>query len=98
MVHLHLLAPIIALATSRETYEAVFPKGEKFNPQPLYDLGVDAGMIPSQLIKSLAPLGPQFEAIHSAWQDFSGYQEPPCPDGLRLSRLVQFTKELGPLA
>lgn len=87
----HLLAPLIALAVSRETFKSTFKADGTVDEDVLYGMGVDEARVPRTEIRMLKAYSDAFEQIHEAWQALSGYTEPPCPVLARVEDIIRFT-------
>ena len=91
-VELHLLSVILLLSTRDDVLAKVFPATGSFDPQPLYDLGVDPHRVPREVIEPLRQYRQAFANVQVAWLDLSGYTDPPCPPDPFAIHVVNATK------
>lgn len=95
-VNYHLLAAILALAVRDDVLANTLPASGGANPNALTSagIGVDASRIPDEAIQKLAKYREHFAGIQRAWLEISGYEDPPCPNNVRMTNLVDATKNL----
>lgn len=95
-VEYHWLGLLLALAVRAELFDATFPYGKQPDLAKLKasNLGIDFSRLSDAKILSLASEREAFAGLQRAWFNVAGYEDPPCPDDLRLGKVVAVTKAL----
>lgn len=96
LVEYHWLGVLLVLAVRSDLFDATFPylKPADLTALKASNLGLDFSRLDDAKILRLEDEREALAGLQRAWFNVAGYEDPPCPDDVRLAKLVAITKAL----